>query len=108
MISETFTLGCGYGPWITEPEASTTPFAWLHGSVQFEASDSEETCLRLAETFHSLIQEKIKDKFDPAREAKILAGIDASKIRDFTRKPQQHPNELDTQDDLTQGTHTVP
>jgi len=108
MISDTFTLGCGYGPWVTEPEASTTPFAWLHGSVQFEASDSEETCLRLAETFHSLIREKIKDKFDPAREAKILAEIDTSKIHDFTRKPPQHPNELDTQDDSTQGIHTVP
>ena len=105
IISDTFTLGCGYGPWITEPEASTMPFAWLHGSVNFEASDSEEVCLRLADTFHALVVGKIKDKFDPEREAKLLAGIDPSSIHDFTRKPQQPSIESVG---LTQEIHTLP
>ena len=86
MISDTFSCGCGYGPWSENLEAETETFAWMRGTITLQTNGTEEMCLELAKSLYSSIQRRIKDKFDPARQAKIIAEIDTGKIHDFTQK----------------------
>jgi hypothetical protein len=89
MISDTFSCGCGYGPWSENLEAETETFAWMRGTITLQTNGTEEMCLELAKSLYSSIQRRIKYKFDPTRVAELLACVDDKGVGTLTEEQQE-------------------
>jgi hypothetical protein len=81
-------MGCGYGPFSDTLATETAKFTWMRGQVQLDTNDTEEQCMKIAASFYSTLQHKIKDKFDPRREAEAIAGFDETGRGIFTDEQQ--------------------
>jgi hypothetical protein len=71
MISDTFSCGSCYGIQSPDLAAETEPFALMQATITLQANATEEMCLRLADSIHDSIRNRVRDVFNPARVAEI-------------------------------------
>ena len=117
MISDTFSCGACYGIQSLDLAAETEPFALMRCTITLQTNATEEMCLRLADSIHDSIRNRVRDVFDPARVAEILASVDKTGVSTLTDEQQdrlfgrvrpQAPTQLAISEKLQEENHALP